>query len=325
MKQIIKFSLSFLLLINYALPQTQHTIMSYNLLNYPGSDTTTRNPHFRTVLSATQPDILVVQEMISQAGVSGFRNNILSPINSNYTAGIFIDGPDTDNAIFFKNNIFSFVSNTPIETALRDISEFKLIHNTTSDTLIIYSVHLKASNTSDDRLKRAAEIDSLRKRTNTLPVGIDYIIVGDYNIYNSSESAFQKLISQSQTGYFIDPLNLIGNWNDISFAQYHTQSPRTRTFGGGATGGMDDRFDMILMSQSIMNPTGITFIPGSYSAYGNDGNHYNDSINKPTNTAVGQQIANALHYASDHIPVLASFSFEVSSIEISFSAIIEGL
>ena len=47
----------------------------------------------------------------------------------------------------------------------------------------------------------------------------------------------------------------------------------------------------------------------SYTAYGNDGLHYNDSINRPPNNAVGQTIADAIHYASDHIPVFASFEF----------------
>ena len=42
---------------------------------------------------------------------------------------------------------------------------------------------------------------------------------------------------------------------------------------------------------------------------GNDGNHFNDSLNAPPNNAVGQTIADAIHYASDHIPIFANFSF----------------
>ncbi|MCH6573843.1 MAG: hypothetical protein IH795_01365, partial [Bacteroidetes bacterium] len=50
------------------------------------------------------------------------------------------------------------------------------------------------------------------------------------------------------------------NWhNNFSFVEIHTQSPRTRQFGGGANGGMDDRFDMILTSQSI-NDEGVLLI-----------------------------------------------------------------
>jgi hypothetical protein len=67
---------------------------------------------------------------------------------------------------------------------------------------------------------------------------------------------------------------------------------------------------MILMSPKIMENGGITFVPGSYTAYGNDGNHYNDSINRTPNTAVGQTIADAIHYSSDHIPVYVNLSFD---------------
>jgi hypothetical protein len=75
-----------------------------------------------------------------------------------------------------------------------------------------------------------------------------------------------------------------------------------------------------------MNSGGITYVPGTYYAYGNDGNHFNDSINQPPNTAVSQAVANALHYATDHLPVIASFSFSSSYLELSsFTALIEGL
>ena len=218
-----------------------------------------------------------------------------------------------------------FVNNTPLTTALRNINEFKLRHNSTGDTLIIYAVHLKASNTSSDSLARAAEVDSLRKRTNSLPPNSNFIVLGDFNIYSSSELAYQKLLNQSSTGYFIDPLNLAGTWNNAAYSIHHTQSTRTRSFDDGATGGLDDRFDMILMSQAIINSGGITYLPGSYDVYGNDGIHYNDSINRPPNNAVGQLVANALHYATDHLPVIAAFTFDSPFIELTqFTALIEG-
>ncbi|MCH7774911.1 MAG: hypothetical protein IH784_10995, partial [Bacteroidetes bacterium] len=56
----------------------------------------------------------------------------------------------------------------PINTALRDINEFVLIHNASGDTIRIYSLHLKASQGSTNEQKRAAEVDSLRKVTDAL-------------------------------------------------------------------------------------------------------------------------------------------------------------
>lgn len=309
-----------------AFAQSQHTIMTYNIMNYPDTDTTGRNPYFRTTFTSIQPDILVIQEVTSIAGVNGFLNNVLNKVSSGYSAGTFINGPDTDNAIFFKNSLFSFISNTAISTALRNINEFKLRHIATGDTLIIYAVHLKANQTSVDSLARAAEVDSLRKRTATLHSGSYYIVCGDFNIYSANELAYQKLKNQSTSGYFLDVLNLPGNWNsNSSYAIHHTQSTRTRDFDGGSTGGLDDRFDMILMSPTIINSGGITYVPGSYMAYGNDGLHFNDSINRPPNNAVGQTVANSLHYSTDHLPVVASFTFDAPYMELtSFKALIEG-
>jgi endonuclease/exonuclease/phosphatase family metal-dependent hydrolase len=310
------------------LAQSPVKIMSYNLLNYPGSDTTFRNPYFRTVVSSVSPDIITVQEMISQAGVDGFLNNVMKSFGRTYSSGLFIDGPDTDNAIFYDSTLFIFIANNPIATTLRNISEFVLKSKTTGDTIRIYSVHLKAGSTSADQTQRATEVDSLRKVTDKLPPNSNFIVCGDYNMQASTELAFQKLLSQTKSGYFVDTLNLVGTWyNNAAFARYHTQSTRTRSLpDGGATGGMDDRFDIMLMSQAIINQGGVTYSANTYTAYGNDGLHLNDSINKPTNIAVGQTIANALHYSSDHLPIFASFNFAPTdtTITLNLTAFIEG-
>jgi len=320
-----KFVIALLLSISAVFAQQNYTLMSYNLLNYPGPDTTIRNPYFRTTISSVLPDVLVVQEMTSQAGVNGFLSNVLNIVASGYAAGSFIDGPDTDNAIFYKTNSFTFLANNPIATSLRDISEFVLKENISGDTLRIYSVHLKASEGTVNEQQRLAEVTLLRNVTDALPLNSNYIVVGDFNIYTSTEPAYQKLKNQTTPGYFIDVINMTGLWNDSQYASYHTQSPRVRSFGGGSTGGMDDRFDMILMSPAVINSGGITYTPGTYIPYGNDGLHFNDSINAPPNNAVGQVIADALHYGSDHIPVLANFTFETQSIQqIFLTTFIEG-
>lgn len=289
--------------------QQQMKIMTYNLLNYPGTDTAVRNPYFRTIISSVNPDILVVCEITSQTGVNSFLSNVMNSGSVQYSAGTFINGFDTDNAIFYKTSKINFISNTPILTEVRNISEFKITDKTYQDTLRIYTVHLKAN--AADSSVRSGEVDSLRKKTNLLPYGSNFIVAGDFNIYSSNESAYQKLLKDNPAddGNFLDPLILTGVWNRASYAPFHTQSTRTRSFGDGATGGLDDRFDMILYSNAVKNSGGIKFIPGSYTAYGNDGLHYNDSINQIPNNAVPQTVANALHYASDHLPVFALFEF----------------
>jgi hypothetical protein len=284
--------------------------MSYNLLNYPGSTSSERNPHFRTVIASTNPDILVVQEITSQAGINGFLNNVLNVASSGFAAGTFIDGPDTDNGIFYKPASFTFLANNVIATDLRNINEFVLTENTTGDTLRIYSVHLKASTGTTNQQQRLDEVEALRNVTDNLPVNSNFLVCGDFNIYGSTEPAYQKLKEQQTSGYFVDILDLPGTWNNSSYASYHTQSTRVRQFGGGATGGMDDRFDMILFSQAVINQGHISYVPGSMINYGNDGLHYNDSINRPPNAVVSQQMADALHYSSDHLPVFVMLEFE---------------
>jgi endonuclease/exonuclease/phosphatase family metal-dependent hydrolase len=294
-------------------------IMNYNLLNYPSTnvtyDTTVRHPSFRTIMAAVVPDILVTQEMTSQTGVNFFLSKVLNTASSGYAAGTFILGPNTCNAIFYKLSKFEFISNKVIVTELRNINEFKLRHLLSGDTIRVYAVHLKASDTPADEAQRGREVDSLRKVTNLLPSGSNFIVCGDFNIYSSTEVAYTKLkqVTAGVQGHVIDQLNMTGSWRNSSYAQWHTQSPRIRSFDGGITGGMDDRFDMILYSAGLATGGGVDYAAGSLVTYGNDGLHYNDSINRSPNNAVGQTIANALHNASDHIPVYATINFNYSS------------
>ena len=291
-------------------------IMTWNLLNYPSStnitgDTTERNPHYRDVVHYVNPDILVTQENATSGSYAMFFNNVMNNGTSLYSAGTFINGYDTDNAIYYLTSLFHFISNTPIHTALRDINEFKLVHLLTNDTLRIYSCHLKAGSGPPNDALRNAEADSLRKHTNALPAGTDFIMCGDFNTYSDTEACYVTLLHDNlmDDGNFVDPINLTGVWNYYPYRSYHTQSTRTRSFGNGSTGGMDDRFDLIIFSNAINTPGGIEYVPGSQKPIGNDGNHFNDSINQQPNTAVPVYLANALHYSSDHLPVVANFLF----------------
>lgn len=285
------------------------TIATYNILNYPGSDAATRNPFFRRVVHTMKPDVMIVQEMQSQAGVTGFLNNVMNVYQSGlYSTVTFNDGYDSDNSFYYRSDKVTFLSAQYIGTALRDIAEYTFRHNNSGEEVKIYSLHLKASATTDDENKRFAEVTILRNHMNALPANTNFIVGGDYNIYKSTEPAYQKLIGSEadNDGRCFDPKTLTGTWNNPSYAIHHTQSPRVRAFGGGSTGGMDDRFDMLLNSFSLTD----NLISASYKAYGNDGNHYNDSINRLPNSAVPDSVAHGLHYAADHIPVVAKYVFQ---------------
>ena len=286
--------------------------MNWNILNFAGTDTT-RVQYFRTVIASVSPDIFVCQEINGPAANKVLWRQVFQVFAPGvYDTAAFIDGPDSDNLIFFKKSKASFVSNTVIPTELRDINEFKMYIPFIQDTVRFYSVHLKASTGGANELQRGREVDTLRYHTNRLPTGKFFMVMGDFNIYSANEVAYTKLSAVTTgDGQFYDQINgMTGNWqNRAIYSPYYTQSPRVRSFGGGATGGLDDRFDLIMPSNACRDTlTGKFFwVRSQYTAYGNDGNHLNDSINKQPNTAVSVAVADGIHYASDHIPVISKF------------------
>ena len=257
-------------------------VAAYNLLKYPdissgsasAADTTLRHPFYRTAIIAMNPDILVVEEVQSTAGFNWFLNGVMNSTTIQYGAATFVNGPDTDAGLYYKISKFQFINSKTIVTNLRNIYEFKLVHIASGDTLRVYGVHLKASSGSVEEQIRTAEVDSLRKVTNALLPGSNFVVMGDFNIYSSSEPAYQKLLldQSGNEGHFIDMINITGIWNNAAYSIYHTQSTRTRLFGAGVEGGLDDRFDMILYSQAISLAGGMEVVPNSLEAFGNDGN-----------------------------------------------------
>jgi endonuclease/exonuclease/phosphatase family metal-dependent hydrolase len=285
-------------------------IATYNLLNYPDTDATTRNPYFRKSLALLDPDILAVQEMQSQAGVNLLQDSVLNYYRKGaYISVPFHDGYDTDNALFFKPDKVLFVSVRYLPTSLRDVARYTLMFPGSPDTLFLFSLHLKAGSTPGDIDERLIEATTLRGYLNELPPNSKCIVVGDFNTSGTGEPCLVKLMESepNNNGRVKDPLNAVGVWNNnYAFRRLHTQSTRVRSFGNGANGGLDDRFDLILTSYSSLDS--LIILP-SYQAFGNDGSHFNDSINRLPNLAVPDSVAEGLHYGSDHLPVSCSFVF----------------
>ncbi|MCD6329051.1 MAG: T9SS type A sorting domain-containing protein [Candidatus Cloacimonetes bacterium] len=282
-------------------------VLTYNVLNFSETTGIDRIQYFQTVLDAINPDIIIMQEMINEEGAE----LMLDSLNSNgqeYAGAEFINGYDTDNMFYYRTSIVTFISQDTIHTALRDISEY--VVNIGGDEIRFYSCHLKAGQGSTNRNKRLAEVTILRNRLNNLPEGTEFIIIGDMNFYYSNEPGYQKFIADEDNniGRAEDLIGEVGYWHDNKdYAQVHTQSTRTTQFGGGASGGLDDRFDFILVSYGINDSARIDYVDSSYKAFGNDCNHLNMSINDSVNGVVSQNVANALYYASDHLPVYADF------------------
>ena len=295
---------------NVLFSQDTVSVISYNLLRFNSS--TERNLHFRNIIEKIKPDVLITQEMIGQESVNNFLNNILKNINEKYKAADFIDDEDTDidQGLFYNSNKFSFISTSQIDGYPRPVYIFTLKHLDTGEQFVVYNLHLKASKGSENELARSDQVKELKNYISETNSNF-YIVAGDFNIYSTTESAYKDLfsITESGKGNLHDLINVVGTYNDPSNANIHTQSTRTSQFGGGSHGGLDDRFDFILFSDSLMYGDRIFVIDSTYKSFGNDGMHYNSALNVGPNQEVPMNIANSLHDASDHLPVFVKIIF----------------
>ena len=67
------------------------------------------------------------------------------------------------------------------------------------------------------------------------------------------------------------------------------QDAGTVGYAGGAHGGMDDRFDFIFVSEDLISgEDGVMYLENSYLAEGQDGNHFNQSVNDGLNSSVSR-------------------------------------
>jgi endonuclease/exonuclease/phosphatase family metal-dependent hydrolase len=327
-------------------PANALRIVDYNLHDYPQTTNAVtkngvRHPMYRTILAPLDPDIVVVQEMGSQTGVSDFKAGVLDSLFlGTWTAAPFINGNDTDNALFYKSakaTLLDTMSFYPYPTApVRLVMRyhFRLAGYTSAGAEFwIYSQHLKASTGSANQTQRLNEAIGIRDNMNTLPAGAQAILCGDFNIYSGSEPAFLKF-KESQAdndGRLYDPLNApAGIWNDGALSAIHTQSPcATCPSGSGfSNGGMDDRFDMFLATYPLADGEAIELLPSTYKPIGNDGLHYNLNINDAPVIPEGAAYANALWGASDHLPIRVDLSVParigVSTSPIAFGTVIVG-
>ena len=176
----------------------------------------------------------------------------------------------------------------------------------------IYSSHLKASTGSANQEERRDGIEWLLGNAEELPAGACVIYAGDYNIYSNGEPAYELLVADGPM-QVIDPYGN-GSWSGEDNAYKHTQSPRASAGGGLIGGSLDDRFDFQLFNAAMQDGVGIDYIDGTLRPLGNDGNHYDVAINDGPNTYfVGNTprsnaLADSLHDASDHLPVLAAYT-----------------
>lgn len=316
------------------------TFMTYNLLNYrffpsfcPANQ---NNPNqkdqwLKTIIEYVNPHILACQEIGGGSATSAdfiLTNTLNTNGRTYWQKASYTNNSSSSlvNMLYYDSRKFGLTSQAVISKDLQNndlvrvIDVYRLYYkdsllNEQSDTvwMTVFVAHLKAGNTSADQIERAhATAAAMQHLASFVGGSVNVIFAGDLNVYRSQEQAYQNLVNHpTQSIRFFDPINQPGNWNNNSaFAATHTQSTRTSQTNSGcfSGGGLDDRFDHILISDEIRDNTkGMYYLPNTYFALGNDGNKFKQALNNGNNFSVPAAVLDALYNMSDHLPVIAEF------------------
>ena len=326
------------LIVATAQAQDTLTIMQYNLLYYgnynsgfadcyeTNNNTQRKDECIRTIVDYVKPDIFTVCEFGATAALQNdFLRHNLNINGANYWQSdniINYAGENIINHIFYDSRKMGLKSHVALRTQPRDTDVYELYlktpNLTAGDTvkLVCIVAHPKAGMGYESNRRALMQIamDYINQHYPTDNV----LIMGDFNMYSSSEPGY-RLLTQTYSNpsiCFIDPLTSVGgvgDWNSNSnFAQFHTQSTHSYSPECFSNGGLDDRFDFILMADEIaFSYNHMRYVQGSYKAIGNDGKHFNMSINQGNNTSVPAEVAEALFDGSDHLPVTMKIAVDV--------------
>ena len=329
----MKHPLAFFLLLAFpffAKGQDTLTVMQYNLLEYgnynsgwaecfeTNNNTQTKDECIRTILGYVKPDIFTVNEFgATQALQNDFLRHNLNIDGINYWKSddiINYASSNIINHIFYNSNKLALKKHIALRTNPRDTDIYELYCKTASlaagDTikLICVVAHLKAGMNYES--SRRAQLQTTMDYIYQHYPNDNTLIMGDFNMYSSEETGYQLLTRTYNHSEicFVDPVGSsgVGPWNENqNYAQYHTQATASWIDNDcRSTGGMDDRFDFILMADEIaFGYHNIRYVRDSYKAVGNDGRHFNQSINQGTNNSAPQAVIDAVFDCSDHLPI----------------------
>jgi len=301
------------------------TVMAYNLLYY-GANTSfcttgnnnlqTKNGHLRTIINHVQPDIIGVQEMANNVGTTlTFLNEVLNFGGvSRWARANFMNTTSSNilSILYYDATRFGVSEQQPIQTSLRDIMFYRLYYKEippAGDTVFlnVAVMHLKAGSTASDVTQRGQETQAMMNFFNARNMRENLIVMGDLNTNSSSEAGYANMITHPNVNIrLMDPVNRLGTWwNNVAFADLHTQSTRVTSDGCKSGGGLDDRYDQILINEFVRADSArVRYIPGTYRAIGNDGQRFKGNLNSPFNGSAPSDVINALFEASDHLPVI---------------------
>ncbi|MDD2277531.1 MAG: T9SS type A sorting domain-containing protein [Bacteroidales bacterium] len=320
-KPLFTIILTFLLSAKLLFAGDTIRVMQYNLLYYDmitsfctesNNNLNQKNINLNKIIEHYKPDIFTVNELNgSPNSVSILLNNALNVDGVTRYQSATFTGSYLINMLYYNTDKLVLKHQSYIQTSPRQTDVYTLYHKSSNlingDTTFLTCIvsHLKAGNGSQDASTRATSALQIMNYIKNRNLQGNIMLMGDFNVYSPEELAFQRFLAQTSTGIrFYDPADAIGEWHDNPlYSNYHTQSTHISgdCFSGG---GMDDRFDFILTSKSLLDGTkGAKYVEDSYWAYGQDGNRFNGTLISPINYSLPSNIINALFNMSDHLPV----------------------
>lgn len=296
-------------------------VMFYNVLNFPSGGAVNRQDTMERIFQYAQPDILLVCELESASGANDILSALQNSVAPDFQRATYVENQSSSNnlqnMLYYRSSKLSLTGQDEVLTDLRDINEYSLtfIEDGASIPMDLYASHLKASDGSTNEARRKLAIDNLKAHLASINENRYRVFAGDFNMYRSSEDGYQELINGSSWN-FDDPINTPGNWhNNSAYASIHSQSTRSTSFGSGVSGGMDDRFDFIMLSEEVTADTGaVRYLSGSYETIGQDGNHFNQSINDGFNGSAPASVISALYQSSDHCPIMLDLLIDAPTV-----------
>lgn len=273
------------------------------------------------------PDVICLQEMTSRSAV----NALVAALNSaqgspgDWRAAPVLLSGTLNNALVYRDSKlnldgFELVSvgsgppNHPRNVVRYDFRPAGYPED--ASIISIFSQHFKAGSDPSDAARRTVEAGIIADHIRTLPPDRAVILGADLNIPAGSGDAFRAINGVvPNTGVLRDPIARVGTWkNNPTYRMIHTQDPSSQA-------GMDDRYDQVLLSASLLDGRGMDYdgdpqIPWdlsrfddpnhSHRTWGNDGTTFNGTLRVTGNAMVGPAIAQAIKDMADpdgHIPV----------------------
>jgi hypothetical protein len=257
-------------------------------------------------------DLPILQDLIDNA----------APPGVSYSLATFTSAPGEDDfggaqALFYRSDRLFEITASHVDIysgagRYTDRWQFRLLnYPSPAITFLIYSSHLKAGSAAQDEAERLDGAQNVRTNADALGPGQHILYVGDLNAASNADDGYLHFLSPGP-GQAIDPLGS-NSWAGPGNAIKHSQSPRLVACCGLIGGGVDDRFDFQLSTLSFHDGLGLSIIPGTYRSLGNDGQHFDLAINDgnnfyyPGNVPRSNQLADDLHDASDHVPLLVEY------------------